>query len=130
MISRERMGKRRREAGFTLIEVMVALFIFSVAALTLLAARSQTVRMNEEVRLRLRMVDLANMKLAEIVARGFAPPGTLSGRFKAPYHNYRWIEEVSPSPIPIVRQVRLTVRHGKNSEARSFSLVTYVSNIP
>ncbi len=129
MTSRVRMAGRS-EGGFTLIEVMVALFIFSVAVLTLLAARSQTVRTNDEVRLRLRMVDLANMKMAEIVARGFAPPGILTGRFKAPYREYRWVEEVSPSPIPIVRQVRLTVSHGKNGEARSFSLVTYVSNIP
>ncbi len=129
MTSRSRRPGRS-EGGFTLIEVMVALFIFSVAVLTLLAARSQTVRTNDEVQLRLRMVDLANMKLAEIVARGFVPPGTLKGRFKAPYRDYRWVEEVSPSPVPIVRQVRLTVTHGKNAEARSFSLVTYVSNIP
>lgn len=122
--------KKGKDAGFTLIEVMVALFIFSVAVLTLLAARSQTVRLNDEIRLRLRMVDLANMKLAEIVARGFVPPGTLTGRFKPPYHDYLWVEVVSSSPLPIVRQVRLTVRHGTGAEARSFSLVTYVSNIP
>ncbi len=124
------LGKKGKDAGFTLIEVMVALFIFSVAVLTLLAARTQTVRLNDEVRLRLRMVDLANMKLAEIVARGFVPPGTLTGRFKSPYRDYRWVEVVSSSPLPIVRQVRLTVRHGTGAEARSFSLVTYVSNIP
>ena len=129
MTSRYR-GKKGKDAGFTLIEVMVALFIFSVAVLTLLAARAQTVRLNDEVLLRLRMVDLANMKLAEIVARGFVPPGTLTGRFKPPYHDYRWVEVVSSSPLPIVRQVRLTVRHGTGAEARSFSLVTYVSAIP
>ncbi len=122
--------EKGKDGGFTLIEVMVALFIFSVAVLTLLAARAQTVRLNDEVRLRLRMVDLANMKLAEIVARGFVPPGTLTGRFKPPYRDYRWVEVVSSSPLPIVRQVRLTVRHGTGPEARSFSLVTYVSNIP
>lgn len=125
-----RDSDRKRDAGFTLIEVMVALFIFSVAVLTLLAARSQDVKLNDEIRQRLLLVNLANMKLAEIVARGFVPPGTMTGRFNNPYHEYRWVEEVSPSPIPIVRQVRLTVVHGKAAHTHSFSLVTYVSNIP
>jgi len=122
--------KPGNDNGFTLIEVMVALFIFSVAVLTLLAARVQTVRMNDSARETLRLVNLANMKLAEIVARGFVPPGILKGKFGKPYLEYRWVEEVSASPLPIVRQVRLTVFHGSKKKERSFSLTTYVSNIP
>ena len=122
--------KRLASEGFTLIEVMVALFIFSVAVLTLLAARVQTVRMNEYTRETILLANLADMKLAEIVARGFVPPGILEGRFEKPYRQFRWVEEVSASPLPIVRQVRLTVIHGRKKEGRSFSLTTYVSNIP
>ncbi len=118
------------EGGFTLVEVMVALFIFAVAVLSLLAIRAQTVRMVDRTEETLRLADLANMKLAEIVAQGFLPPGILTGRFKAPYRDYRWREEVSPAPIPVIRQVRLTVTHGRGTNAQSFSLVTYVSNIP
>ena len=118
------------EGGFTLVEVMVALFIFAVAVLSLLAIRAQTVRMVDRTEETLRLAGLANMKLAEIVAQGFLPPGILTGRFKAPYRDYRWREEVSPAPIPVIRQVRLTVTHGRGTNAQSFSLVTYVSNIP
>ncbi len=118
------------EGGFTLVEVMVALFIFAVAVLSLLAIRAQTVRMVDRTEETLRLADLANMKLAEIVAQGFLPPGILTGRFKPPYRDYRWREEVSPAPIPVIRQVRLTVTHGRGTNAQSFSLVTYVSNIP
>ena len=109
---------------------MVALFIFSVAVLTLLAARVQTVRMNESARETLSLVNLANTKLAEIVAKGFVPPGVVSGRFGSPYRDFRWTETVSSAPIPIVRQVTLTVSHGTGSHAHTFSLMTYVSNIP
>jgi general secretion pathway protein I len=123
-------SKRTAAGGFTLIEVMVALFIFSVAVLVLLAARVQTVRMNEYTRETLLIVNLANMKLAEIVARGFVPPGVLTGRFGKPYRDFRWVEEVTASPLPIVRQVKLTVIHGREKGGRSFSLTTYVSNIP
>jgi general secretion pathway protein I len=118
------------EGGFTLVEVMVALFIFAVAVLSLLAIRAQTVRMVDRTEETLRLADLANMKLAEIVAQGFLPPGILTGRFKPPYRDYRWREEISPAPIPVIRQVRLTVTHGRGTNAQSFSLVTYVSNIP
>lgn len=116
--------------GFTLIEVMVALFIFSVAVLILLAARVQTVRMNEYTRETLTLVNLANNKLSEIVARGFVPPGVMTGKFAKPFRDYRWVEKVSASPLPIVRQVTLTVTHGESHNSRSFSLTTYVSNIP
>ena len=126
----EHWRAQKTDDGFTLIEVLVALFIFSIVGLTLLAVETHTVKMNDEVHERLLLVNLADMKLAEIVARGFAPPGTLTGRFKKPYRRYHWVEEVSPSPLPIVRQVRLTVIHGKGSERRSFALVTYISNIP
>ena len=118
------------EGGFTLVEVMVALFIFAVAVLSLLTIRAQTVRMVDRTEETLKLADLANMKLAEIVAQGFLPPGILTGRFKAPYRDYRWREEVSPAPLPVIRQVRLTVTHGRGKNAHSFSLVTYVSNIP
>ncbi|MGC8500988.1 MAG: prepilin-type N-terminal cleavage/methylation domain-containing protein [Leptospirillia bacterium] len=126
----KRGGLSGKDRGFTLIEVMVALFIFAVAVLALLAIRAQTVRMVDQTEETLRLVDLANMKLAEIVAQGFLPPGVLSGNFKKPYRDYRWLEEVSPAPLPVIRQVRLTVTHGLGKNAHSFSLVTYVSNIP
>lgn len=125
-----RLTMKRNDQAFTLLEVMVALFIFSVAVLALLAARNQSIKLNETAREQVIMTLLADRKLAEVAGEGFAPVGEASGFFGKTYRQYRWKESITPSPFPIVRQVTVTIMKGRGKKKRSLSLVSFISNIP
>ena len=119
-----------KDRGFTLFEVMVALFIFSVAVLALVTTRNQSIRMNEIAREHITMTLLAHRKLAETMGQGFAPLGQASGAFGDKHKEYRWKETVIPSPLPVVRQVTVTVSRGTGKNLRSLSLTALISSLP
>ncbi len=121
--------RKSDDGGFTLIEVMVALFIFSVAAIALLAIRTNAVKLDERARDEVEMTVLANRKMSEIVGQGFAPVGDVSGGFGKEHKDYHWEEIVTASPLPIIRQV--TVKITKKSGKRKIvvTLVSYISGI-
>ncbi len=121
---------KSNDQAFTLIEVMVALFIFSVAVLSLLATRNQSVKLNEAAREQVIMTLLADRKMAEVIGAGFAPVGEAAGFFGKAHREYRWKESITPSPFPIVRQVTVTITKGRGKKKRSLSLVSFISNIP
>ncbi len=120
----------KKEHGFTLLEVMVALFVFSVAVLALLATRNQAIRLNEAARNQVILTLLADRKMAEAVGAGFVPAGEASGFFGKHYKGYRWKEVISPSPFPVIRQITVTVTKGHGKSKTSLSLVSFVSSIP
>ncbi|MHB1606166.1 MAG: type II secretion system minor pseudopilin GspI [Leptospirales bacterium] len=124
------MNPKKNDQGFTLLEVMVALFIFSVAVLALLAARNQSIKLNEVAREQVIMTLLGDRKLAEVVGQGFTPVGQASGFFGKTYRQYRWKEEITPSPFPIVRQVTVTITKGHGKKKTSLSFVSFISSIP
>ena len=118
------------ERGFTLLEVMVALFVFSIAVLALLATRNQAIRLNEAARDQVILTLLADRKMAEAVGAGFVPAGEASGFFANHYRGYRWKEVISPSPFPTIRQITVTIIKGHGKGRSSLSLVSFVSSIP
>lgn len=121
------MGNDR---GFTLFEVLVALFIFSVAVLALIATRNQSIRMNEAAREHITMTLLAHRKLAEAMGEGFVPLGQAAGSFGDAHKGYRWKESVIPSPLPVVRQVTVTIIRGTGRHRHSISLTALISSLP
>lgn len=123
-------GHLKKDRGFTLLEVMVALFIFSVAVLALLATRNQAIKLNEVAQEQVVMTLLADRKMAEAVGAGFVPAGETSGFFENHYKGYRWKEVISPSPFPVVRQIKVTISKGHGKNKTSLSLVSFVSSIP
>jgi len=122
-------SRRSFDDAFTLIEVMVALFIFSVAVIALLAIRTNAVKLDERARDEVEMTVLANRKMSEIVGQGFAPVGDVSGGFGKEHKEYLWEEIVTASPLPIIRQVtvKITKKSGKGKIV--VSLVSYISGI-
>lgn len=120
----------KKDPGFTLLEVMVALFVFSIAVLALLATRNQAIRLNEAARDQVILTLLADRKMAESIGAGFVPAGEASGFFGNHYKGYRWKEVISPSPFPVIRQIKVTVTKGRGKNKISLSLVSFVSSIP
>jgi general secretion pathway protein I len=101
---------RAEPSGFTLVEMLVALAVFSLAALALLrlggATAANSVRIEEQA-------------LAQIVARNLAvetlsdpaPPafGRSAGELDNAGRRWRWQREVGRSPEPRIQQIEIEV---------------------
>ncbi|MFL6843475.1 MAG: type II secretion system minor pseudopilin GspI [Allosphingosinicella sp.] len=114
-MSSDRAG---REGGFTLIEMLVALAIFSLAALALLRLEGATVSTTAL---------LQEQALAQIVARNLAvealsdpqPPafGASQGEAAQAGRQWRWIRHVGRSPEPRIQQILIEVHSDRGPEA-------------
>lgn len=99
------------DAGFSLLEVMVALAVFSLGALALLnvlgeSTRSQTASADRAIA---RIV--AENRLVEAMSLSAPPgPGSTSGIEEAMGRNWAWEMTVAPSPDPAILRIDVRVR--------------------
>lgn len=102
-----RCGKR---TGFTLIEVLVALAIVSIALMSALRAAGQGTINVGELRSRLLAGWVAENLLAEHRARrDWLPLGIQRGTGREGGHDFVWREEVIATPNPSFRRVDVRV---------------------
>jgi prepilin-type N-terminal cleavage/methylation domain-containing protein len=98
---------RRRDAGFTLLEVVVAVFVFATVMSGLIVLVSQNVRRMADARDDLRTTRLAEQKLREVLfsaEEGNLPePGTTQGTFEGDDSDVAFEIEVAPYAVPIPR---------------------------
>ena len=100
-------GKR---GGFTLVEVLVALAIISIALLAALRAAGQSTTNVGELRARLLAGWVAENLLAEHRARGdWLPLGTQRGKEREGGIEFAWREEVIATPNSAFRRVDVFV---------------------
>ncbi len=119
-------------AGFTLLEVLIAIAVLGIALLALLALEHQdlqSVIRGQDVS-RAAMLAQALMTQAEL--QRFPPPGVSSGDFDrmyaGQYPNFRWTRSVEPSAIfPDLRKVEIHVLYGPKF-TRDFSIVEFLHN--
>lgn len=101
---------RRFDTGFTLIEVLVALFITSVALAAGMRALGGVTRVGQDLAPRLAAQWSADNQLARMrLDRTWPSPGETAGDCpQGPYHFVCHVT-VSPTPNPFFRQVVVTV---------------------
>lgn len=101
---------RPADAGFTLIEVLVALAIFSLAALALLrlqgAALGTTARLDERT-----MADIVAQNMAVELMIAAQPPayGATAGTTANAGRSWRWTQTVARSPDPRLQRIEIRV---------------------
>lgn len=116
-----RCGKR---LGFTLVEVLVALAIVSVALLAALRAAAQGTTGVDELRSRLLAGWVAENLLAEHRAReDWLPLGIRRGTGRQGGLEFAWREEVTALPHPAFRRVDVLV-FASPGESRSLARLT------
>lgn len=102
--------RRDRRAGFTLVEVLVALTIISIALLAALRAAGQGTGGVGELRSRLLASWVAQNLIAEHRARGdWLPLGMRRGTGRQAGIEFAWREDVVETPNPNFRRVDIQV---------------------
>ena len=113
-------------AGFTLLEVMVALLIIATSFVVLLHTRNQSVTAADYAKRTTVATLLASERMSEIEQEDFPDTGEDSSNFGDDYPEYRWKTSVSDTAYENIREVKVEVMWGEGSSERSIGLVNYV----
>jgi general secretion pathway protein I len=127
------------ERGFTLLEVVISLGILALALPILLGLRNWDLDLHARAKEITTATILAQEKLAETELTALFPIGETGGTFlPTPLgsqataemtnrpSNYRWKRVVSPTPLQIVREVKVQVLWPRGTTEEMVEVSTYV----
>ncbi|HRD46996.1 MAG TPA: type II secretion system minor pseudopilin GspI [Caulobacter sp.] len=102
------MQRPSAEQGFSLIEVLVALAVFSVAALALVDLGGENIRTARAIEARVIAGVVAESRASEAVI-DWPPLGETSGEDRAGDRSWRWVRKVSRTDDPEIVRVDVVV---------------------
>ena len=103
------------QKGFTLIEMLVALGVFSIAVIALLNVQSQSVRTLSEIELRAFAHIVADNRMVETLAHPETPLiGTERGETDLAGETWYWLEETLETGQPQILRVDVSVRRDED----------------
>jgi general secretion pathway protein I len=127
----------KRPNGFTLIEVVVALAIVSIALLALLRLHLISIRTAENAQVLGQAVLLAQERMTEAMCGGCPQVGTQSGTAQADGSHFTWRTDVTdarPSSQQLdlnftgLRRLSVDVAWQKGSGEKHIQMTTYVAD--
>jgi general secretion pathway protein I len=124
MTAQSRSAASGREAGFTLIEMLVALAIFSLAALALLrlggATAANSARLESQAMAQIVARNLAVEALTDPAAPAF---GSAMGVEANGGRRWRWTRNVARSPEARIQQIEIAVEDEAGGPGRARLIV-------
>ena len=117
---------KKDNRGFTLLEVMVALAVVSIALVMVASLRNRDITYHSEVRHIILATLLTQERMTEMEIQSRLPDyGETSDRFEEPYDQYEWVRIVTPTLFEFAREVRILVQWGPQPH-QSVELTNYV----
>lgn len=133
------VGLWRRESGFTLLEVLLAVAVLAIALPILLGLRNFDLDLQSRAGELMTATLLAQEKLLETELSGVYPVGEVSGDFQAAplgassatlatgrAPGYRWKRTVTTTPLELIREVRVQVSWPRGANEETVEVSTYV----
>lgn len=115
--------RRRGQEGFSLIELLVALAVFSLAVMALLNLAGESTRVAASLEERVLAGVVADNRAVEALAPEEPPqPGLSEGVEQAGGREWRWIRSVTATPDPDI--IRVEVRVGFPGQDATLAEVT------
>lgn len=116
--------------GFSLLEVLVAVAVLGLALVSLLGLHVRNIDLIARDQRVTEATLLARGLMTEVESGPFPDLGVESGDFELEYPDrypdLRWEREVTPTPVPNVREVRVRVFHGEEESGDDVTLTYYV----
>ncbi|MRR15790.1 MAG: type II secretion system protein GspI [Deltaproteobacteria bacterium] len=113
------------DAGFTLLEVMVAMSILALALVAVFQLQSQSIAMSTSARFMTTASLLAQSKMADVEAG--AALGNMSGKgdFAPDFPEYQWTLQITDTKIPKLKRIEVNVFHSALAYGNAYQLVFY-----
>ncbi len=108
--------RRDRQAwGFTLLEILVALAILSIAFVSLLGLHLRNLRLTLREQNLTRALLLAQEVMTRTLLEGLSAKEHLEGDFAEPSSLFRWEREILPTEVEGLWEVRVQIRQGEKT---------------
>jgi len=121
--------QKKKSAGFSLLETMIALAIIGIALVTLLGLGNRSINISARLQKITQATLLAQEKMTEIELRSQAGNFELQneeGVFTPPFEIYRWYTEFEDTPLATIRMVTVAVLWGEESKNELVELSSFV----
>lgn len=119
-----------KSLGFTLIEVMLALAVFSIAGIALLSTASNNARNMGYLETKMFANWVAsNQAVAANLEIKWPPKNNEKGEEELAGRNWFWLKKVVETTDKNMRAIIIEVRENKDDELATASLTTYVSKV-
>jgi general secretion pathway protein I len=112
-------------AGFTLLEVMIALVIVATALMALLSLGNRSIDVHDRLQKTTRATMLAQYKMAEFESSGL-PEERDAESFAEPFEEYRWRFTVAETPLPSIIEVKVIVAWGNEQNNEAVDLTSFL----
>ncbi len=120
--------KGKKTVGFTLIEVMLAMAVFSLAGVALLGVADNNYRHISHLEEQMFANWVASNQLVELsLDKTWPPKNNRKGSVDMAGRTWYWQQKVVETANKAMRQVTMEIRVDEDDELISASLVTYVS---
>lgn len=116
---------RVKNAGFTLMEVMIAMSILAIALVAVFQLQSQSIAMSTASRFMTTASLLAQSKMADIETDAALGNKSQKGDFAPDYPEYKWTVQVTDTKIARLKKIEVNVFHNALVEGNGYQLVFY-----
>ncbi|SET39829.1 type II secretion system minor pseudopilin GspI [Thalassotalea agarivorans] len=114
--------------GFTLIEVLIAMAVFSIAGIAIVSATSNSARSLGFVEQKMIANWVASNQLTEIhLEQSWPPKNNKKGMVEIAGAEWFWVQKVVATTNNDMKAVTVEVRQNEDQELPLSSLMTYVS---